>query len=136
MRVARSGRRGLLVLAAPRRGQCPDHVVKLGSRLASILRYQVWRGFFWAKFQRFGANDGDACGCRDPLEDIVVATLPAIELWVKTLDLCGLGDDDGACSVVSFLGALSWSSGLLSLMAALVASSTLLIFYCLSLIFL
>jgi hypothetical protein len=106
---------------------------KLGSGLASILRFQVWRGFFRAKSQRFGANDGDACGCRDPLEGIIVATLSALGLRVKTLDLCGLGDD-GACSVVSFLGALSWSSGLLSLMAASVASSMLLSFYCLSLI--
>jgi hypothetical protein len=93
----------------------------------------VWRGFFRAKSQRFSANDGDACGRRDPLEGIVVAALSALGLRVKTLDLCGFGDD-GACSVVSFLGALSWSLGLLSFMAASVASSMLLSFYCLSLI--
>jgi hypothetical protein len=91
------------------------------------------RPLFFFLSQPFGANDGDVCGCYDPLEDIVVATLSAIGLRVKTVDLCGLGDG-GACSVVSFLGALSWSSGLLSLMAASVASSTLLSFYCLFLI--
>jgi hypothetical protein len=62
-----------------------------------------------------------------------VATLSTLELRVKTLDLCGLGDG-GACCVVTSLGALSWSSGLPRLTATSVASSLLLSFCCLSLI--
>ena len=73
----------------------------------------MWREFFRAKSQRFGADDGDACGCRVPLEGVVVATLAAC-LRVKTLDPCGLGGG-GACCVVTFLKALSWSFGFLSL---------------------
>jgi hypothetical protein len=42
---------------------------------------------FLAKAQRSGANDGDACGCHDPLEGVVAATLSALGLRVKTLDL-------------------------------------------------
>jgi hypothetical protein len=42
---------------------------------------------FLAKAQRSGAYDGDACGCRDPLEGVVAATLSALGLRVKTLDL-------------------------------------------------
>jgi hypothetical protein len=36
---------------------------------------------------RFGANGGDACGCRFPLEGVIVVILPALWLRVKTLDL-------------------------------------------------
>jgi hypothetical protein len=54
-----------------------------------------------------------------------VATLSIIGLRVKTLDLCCLGDG-GACCVITSLGALSWSLGLLNLMAASVASLMLL----------
>jgi hypothetical protein len=53
-----------------------------------------------------------------------VATLFELGLQVKTLDLYDLGND-GACCVVMSLGALSWSLGLLSLMAASVESSML-----------
>jgi hypothetical protein len=82
-----------------------------------MLRYLVWRGFFREKSQRFGAKDGDACGYRDSLEGVVVATLSVIGLRVKTLDLCGLGNG-GACCVVTSLEALSWSLGLFILLAA------------------
>jgi hypothetical protein len=83
--------------------------------------------------QRSGANDGDAFVCRDLFEGVGVATLSILELQVKTLDLCGLGDG-GACCVVTSLGALSWSLGLSRLRATSVASSLLLSFCCLSLI--
>jgi hypothetical protein len=52
-----------------------------------------------------------------------VATLSVIGPRVETLDLCCLGDGD-ACCVVTSLGALSWSLGLLNLMAALVERGT------------
>jgi hypothetical protein len=45
------------------------------------------RWFFWAKDQRFDANGGDACGCRNPLEGAVVVTFFVLGLRVKTLDL-------------------------------------------------
>ena len=72
------------------------------------------REFFRAKSLRFGADDGGACGYRDPPEGVVVATLAVLELRVKTLDPCGLGSG-GAFCVVTFLEAVSWSSGFLSL---------------------
>jgi hypothetical protein len=50
----------------------------------------VLRWFFWAKAQRFGVNGGDACGCRNPLEGVVVVTISTLKLRVKTLDRCGL----------------------------------------------
>jgi hypothetical protein len=53
------------------------------------------------KAQRSGANDGDACGCRDPLEGVVLATLSVLGLRVKTQDLCGL--DDGGASLRCYL---------------------------------
>ena len=65
--------------------------LKLGSEVGGGVRYRMWREFFRAKSQRFGADNGDVCGCRDPLEGIVVATLDALGLRVKTLDPCGLG---------------------------------------------
>jgi hypothetical protein len=48
------------------------------------------RGFFQAKAQRLGANDGNVCGCRNPLWGVVVVILAVLRLRVKTLDLCGL----------------------------------------------
>jgi hypothetical protein len=42
---------------------------------------------FRANAQRFGTNGGDACGCRIPLEGVIVVILPALWLQVKTLDL-------------------------------------------------
>jgi hypothetical protein len=69
---------------------------------------------FLAKAQRFGANDGDACGCRDPLEGVVAATLSALGLRVKTQDLV-VSMMAALYCVVTFLGALSWSLGFLAL---------------------
>jgi hypothetical protein len=43
--------------------------------------------FFQAKAQRFGANGGDSCGCRNPFEGVVVVTFAMLGLRVKTLDL-------------------------------------------------
>ena len=57
--------------------------LKLGSEVGGGVRYRMWREFFQAKSQRFGADDGDACGCRDHLEGVVVATLDALGLRVK-----------------------------------------------------
>jgi hypothetical protein len=45
------------------------------------------QGFFRAKAPRFSANGGDACGCRIPLEGVVVVILSVLWLRVKTLDL-------------------------------------------------
>jgi hypothetical protein len=58
------------------------------------------------KAQRFGANGGDACGCRNPLEGFVVVILPVLWLRVKTLDLTVSA---AAVYVVTLLGASSWS---------------------------
>jgi hypothetical protein len=63
--------------------------------------------FFRAKAQRFGTNGGDACGCRIPLEGVVVVILPALWLRVKTLDLAV--SMAGALCVVTLLRALSRS---------------------------
>ena len=114
MRVAKSGRWGLLVLATSWRGLRPDRVLeaRLGDWWWSEV--PIVARVFPAKSQRFGADDGDACGCRYPLKGVVVATLDALGLQVKTLDLCGLGDG-GACCVVTFLKALLRSFGSLSL---------------------
>ena len=64
---------------------------KLGSGIGDGLRYRTWREFFRAKSQHFGVDDSDACGFRDPLEGVVVATLDTLGLRVKTLrsDLLG-----------------------------------------------
>jgi hypothetical protein len=69
---------------------------------------------FPAKAQRSGAYDGDACGCRDPLEGVVAATLSALGLRVKTLDLV-VSMTAALLCVVTSLGALSWSHGSLAL---------------------
>ena len=50
------------------------------------LKHRVGRRFFRAKAQRFGANGGDARGCRNPLGGAVVATFAVLGLRVKTLD--------------------------------------------------
>jgi hypothetical protein len=49
------------------------------------------RRFFPAKAQRFDANGGDACGCRNPLEGVVVVTFFVLGIRVKILDF-GLND--------------------------------------------
>jgi hypothetical protein len=58
-----------------------------GSGAADGLRYRACARFFWAKAQRFGANDGDACGCRNPFESVVVVTFAMLGLRVKTVDI-------------------------------------------------
>ena len=73
---------------------------KLGSGIGGGLRYRIWREFFRANSQRFAADDGDACGCRDPLEGVVVATLVTC-LRVKTLDPRGLGGGGAFASLPS-----------------------------------
>jgi hypothetical protein len=65
------------------------------------------QGFFRAKAPRFSANDDDACGCRIPLEGVVVVILSALRLRVKTLDLTV--STAAALCVVTLLGASSWS---------------------------
>ena len=80
---------------APGGGSAQISWWKLDSEVGGGLRYRIRREFFRAKSQRFGADDGDACGCRDPLEGVVVATPDVLGLRVKTLDLCGL-DGGGA----------------------------------------
>jgi hypothetical protein len=52
-----------------------------------------------------------------------VATLSAIRLRVKILDLYGLGDG-GACCVVTSLGALSWSLGFFSFLSTSVLDAS------------
>jgi hypothetical protein len=42
------------------------------------------RGFFRTKAQRFGANDGDACGCRILLGSVVVVILPVKPLTSRS----------------------------------------------------
>jgi hypothetical protein len=53
------------------------------------------RRFFREKALRFGANGGDAYGCRNPIGGAVVVTFSPLKLRVKTLDHRGL-DDGGA----------------------------------------
>ena len=74
MWVARSGR-WVSWWWRRQRGQRPDRVWKLGLKTVVDLRYQVQAGFIRVKAQRSGVNDGDACGCRDPLEGVVMDTL-------------------------------------------------------------
>jgi hypothetical protein len=69
---------------------------------------------FSAKAHRSGANDGDSCGCRDPLEGVIAATLSALGLRVKTLDLV-VSMMAALICVVTSLRALSWSHGSLAL---------------------
>jgi hypothetical protein len=45
---------------------------------------------FRVKAPHFGANGGDVCRCRKPLEGVIVGTLPALGLQVKTLDRHGI----------------------------------------------
>jgi hypothetical protein len=78
----------------------PNSGLAGGSNLGAV------RWFFWAKAQRFGANGGDACGCRNPLDGAVVVTFSAPKLWVKTLDHCGL-DGGGALRHYSLGGVVA-----------------------------
>jgi hypothetical protein len=66
------------------------------------------------KAQRFGTNKCDACGCHDPLEGVVAATLSALGLRVKTQDLV-VSMTAALFCVVTSLGALLWSLGSLAL---------------------
>jgi hypothetical protein len=84
---------------------------------------------FPAKAQRSGANDGEARGCRDPLEGVVAATLSVLGLWVKTQDLV-VSMTVALYCVITSLGALSWSLVRLFSPASSVASSMLLSFSC------
>ena len=52
------------------------------------------RGSFRVKALRFGADDGDACGHRFLLKDVVVVLLFVPGFWVKTLVPYGLGSGD------------------------------------------
>jgi hypothetical protein len=61
------------------------------------------RRFFRAKAQRFDANGGDACGCRNPLGGVVVGTFYTLGLRVKTLDF---GLDDGGVTRRYLLGGI------------------------------
>jgi hypothetical protein len=88
---------------------------------------------FPAKAQRFGANDGDACGCRDPLEGVVAATLSALGLWVKTQDLV-VSMTAALYCVGTFLGCCRGALVPLLSSASSAASMMLLSFPCLSLI--
>jgi hypothetical protein len=45
------------------------------------------RFFFLGESSALEANNSDACGCHNPLEDTGVVTLVALGLRVKTLDL-------------------------------------------------
>jgi hypothetical protein len=65
------------------------------------------RVFFRAKSQHFSANDGDACGCHNPLGGVVMVILPVLWLRVKILDL--MASAAAMVYVVTLLGALSWS---------------------------
>jgi hypothetical protein len=69
---------------------------------------------FLAKAQCSGANDGDACGCRDPLVGVVAAILSILGLQVKAQDLV-VSMTVALYCVVTSLGALSWSPGSLVL---------------------
>jgi hypothetical protein len=77
-----------------------------GQRAAEFSR--VVQGFFSGKAPRFSANGDDACGCRIPLEGVVVVILSVLRLRVKTLDLAV--SRAVALCVVILLGASSWSS--------------------------
>jgi hypothetical protein len=81
------------------------------------------------KSQRFGANDGDACWCCNPLEGVVLVTLSMLGLLVKSQDPSSLGNG-GSYGVVTSVVVLSWNPGLLSLTASSVASARcFLVFY-------
>jgi hypothetical protein len=45
---------------------------------------------FRVKAPHFGANGGNVCRCRKPLEGVTVGTLPVLGLQVKTLDSHGI----------------------------------------------
>ena len=49
-----------------------------------------------AKALRFGADDGDICGCPFPLEGVVAGPLPVSRFRVKTLVRSSGFDGDGA----------------------------------------
>jgi hypothetical protein len=92
----------------------------------------VVEGFFWAKAQRFCANDGDACRCRFPLGGVIVVILPALRLRVKTLDL--VVSTAVALCVVTFLEASSWSPEFAWFCFFVFAVLVFLVFFSLSLI--
>ena len=85
-----------------RRGQRPDRVWKLSLEMVDDRRYQVRTRCIRVKAQRSGANDGDACGYRDPLEGVIVATL-RIRAPGENPGPCGF-DVGGACVCRYLLG--------------------------------
>jgi hypothetical protein len=72
------------------------------------------RRFFWAKALRFGANGGDACGCRNPDGGAIVVTFSPLKLRVKTIDHA-VSMMATRC-LISLLGVSLWSSEFLGLM--------------------
>lgn len=73
---------------------CPDPDLEACARRGGPGCLFVARVSCRAKTPRFGADDGDACGRRSPLEDVVVVLLSVPEFWVKTLVRLGLGSGD------------------------------------------
>jgi hypothetical protein len=87
MWMTRSGRWGILVLAALRHCQLPDHGSEAKLRVSGQPEISgVVRRFFRGKARCFGANGANACGCRNPLGGVVVVTFSTLGFWVKTLD--------------------------------------------------
>jgi hypothetical protein len=76
-----------------------------GQRAARLLG--AVREIFQAKAQCLSVNDGDACGCRYPLGDVVGVILSALRLRVKTLDL--MVSTAAVLCVATLLEASSWS---------------------------
>jgi hypothetical protein len=78
--VAGSGRCSLLVLAVTASsGSC----VGSSAWSLSVVGGTKCREGFSGESLALGANDDDACGCHDPLEGVVAATLSALVLRVK-----------------------------------------------------
>jgi hypothetical protein len=108
MRMAWSGRWEFLELAALRLLATPRSCLEIPSWRQRATKFSgAVCGCFRAKVQRLGANDGDACGCRNPLGGVVVGIRPALRLRVKTLDLT-VSTTAAEC-VVTLLGASLWS---------------------------
>jgi hypothetical protein len=53
--------------------------------------------YFISRLLRFGANGGDACGCRNPLGGVVLDTFFALGLFVKILDRHSLDGGGALC---------------------------------------
>jgi hypothetical protein len=107
MRVAMSGRWGILVLAMLRHWRLLDRVLEalLGDSGRVSVRDVVQRSLR-AKARHFGANTGDACGCHDPRGGVIVVTVP-------TFRAPGENEDSMAALeyVITLLGSSSYNSG-------------------------